>query len=70
MGKTENDLLKLPFKGAYMFRPGGILPLHGVKSKTKVYQAVYTIMKPFYPLLEKGFPPFCYDFGKNREQRN
>lgn len=55
-GKTENDLLKLPFKAAYMFRPGGILPLHGVRSKTKLYQAVYTIMKPFYPLLEKWFP--------------
>ncbi len=55
-GKTENDLLKLPFKAAYMFRPGGILPLHGVRSKTKLYQAVYTVMKPFYPLLEKWFP--------------
>src|SRR5512144_2665006 len=27
-GKTENDLLKLPFKAAYMFRPNGIQPLH------------------------------------------
>ena len=33
-GKTENDLLKLPFKAAYMFRPSGIQPLHGVRSKT------------------------------------
>lgn len=55
-GKTENDLLKLPFQAAYMFRPGGILPLHGVRSKTKLYQAVYTVMKPFYPMLEKWFP--------------
>ncbi|MDD9265805.1 NAD-dependent epimerase/dehydratase family protein [Paenibacillus sp. GCM10023248] len=55
-GKTENDLLKLPFRAAYMFRPGGILPLHGVRSKTRLYQAVYTVMKPFYPLLEKWFP--------------
>lgn len=55
-GKTENDLLKLPFKAAYMFRPGGILPLHGVRSKTKLYQAVYMVMKPFYPMLEKWFP--------------
>ncbi|NOU70739.1 NAD(P)H-binding protein [Paenibacillus sp. LMG 31458] len=55
-GKTENDLLKLPFKAAYMFRPGGILPLHGVKSKTKLYQSIYTITKPLYPLLEKWFP--------------
>ncbi len=33
-GKTENDLLKLPFKAAYMFRPAGIQPLHGIRSKT------------------------------------
>ena len=32
-GKTENDLLKLPFKAAYMFRPAGIQPLHGVSPK-------------------------------------
>jgi uncharacterized protein YbjT (DUF2867 family) len=31
-GKTENDLLKLPFKAAYMFRPAGIQPLHGIRS--------------------------------------
>ncbi len=30
-GKTENDLLRLPFKAAYMFRPGAIVPLHGIK---------------------------------------
>jgi uncharacterized protein YbjT (DUF2867 family) len=55
-GRTENALLRLPFKAAYMFRPGGILPLNGVKSKTKLYQLVYNIMRPFYPLLEKFFP--------------
>jgi len=32
-GKTENDLLKLPFKAAYMFRPAGIQPLHGIRSR-------------------------------------
>jgi uncharacterized protein YbjT (DUF2867 family) len=52
-GKTENDLLKLPFKAAYMFRPGVILPLHGVKSKTKLYQFFYNLMGPLYPLLKK-----------------
>jgi uncharacterized protein YbjT (DUF2867 family) len=55
-GRTENALLRLPFKAAFMFRPAGILPLNGVKSKTKLYQAVYNIMRPFYPLLEKFFP--------------
>jgi hypothetical protein len=33
-GRTENALLRLPFKAAYMFRPTAIQPLHGIKSKT------------------------------------
>lgn len=40
-GKTENDLLNLGFKQAYMFRPGAIIPLKGIKSKTKSYQFMY-----------------------------
>ena len=40
-GKTENDLLSLGFKQAYMFRPGAILPLRGIKSRTKMYQFMY-----------------------------
>ncbi len=30
--QTENELLALPFKAAYMFRPGYIQPLRGVRS--------------------------------------
>jgi uncharacterized protein YbjT (DUF2867 family) len=45
-GKTENDLLKLPFKAAYMFRPAGIQPLHGVRSKTGWVNAIYTVTAP------------------------
>ncbi|SFE18097.1 hypothetical protein SAMN04487969_101502 [Paenibacillus algorifonticola] len=52
-GETENALLRLPFKAAYMFRPGVITPLHGIKSKTKIYQFLYDILKPLHPLLMK-----------------
>lgn len=45
-GKTENALLKLPFKAAYMFRPGVIRPLHGIKSKTPLYRAFYVVLGP------------------------
>ena len=31
-GKTENELLKLPFKKAYMFRPGYMQPTKGLKN--------------------------------------
>jgi uncharacterized protein YbjT (DUF2867 family) len=55
-GKTENDLLKLPFHAAYMFRPGVIQPLHGIKSKTRLYQAFYTVLNPLFPLFKFAFP--------------
>jgi uncharacterized protein YbjT (DUF2867 family) len=55
-GATENALLRLPFKGAYMFRPGVIIPLHGITSRTKLYRIFYAISKPLLPLLKKLFP--------------
>ncbi|HEX4488486.1 MAG TPA: NAD(P)H-binding protein [Terriglobales bacterium] len=51
-GKTENDLLKIPFKAAYMVRPGYIQPLHGVRTKTAWYRAFYVVLAPLYPLLK------------------
>jgi hypothetical protein len=39
-GATENALLRLPFKAAYMFRPGAIVPLHGITSKTRIYRII------------------------------
>lgn len=50
-GRTDNELLRLPFKAAYMFRPGLIIPANGVKSKMKSYQLIYDVMKPFNPRL-------------------
>lgn len=52
-GRTENALLKMPFKAAYMFRPGVILPKRGVKSKTKLYNFFYVLLRPIFPLMAK-----------------
>jgi uncharacterized protein YbjT (DUF2867 family) len=57
-GKTENDLLKLPFKAAYMFRPAGIQPLRGIRSKTAWYQAVYVVAAPLLSLLNRVAPKY------------
>jgi uncharacterized protein YbjT (DUF2867 family) len=57
-GKTENDLLKLPFKSAYMFRPAGIQPLHGVRSKTAWVQAIYTIASPLLARMVRTSPHY------------
>ena len=49
-GKTENALLALPFK-AVMFRPGLIRPLHGIRSKTRMYRLAYAALWPLFPVL-------------------
>jgi hypothetical protein len=57
-GKTENELLRLPFHAAYMFRPGVIVPLHGIQSKTRIYRVFYILLGPVLPLLKGRFPKY------------
>lgn len=52
-GKTENMILNKGFRDAYAFRPGVILPERGVKSKTKLYNSMYVLTRPIFPLLKK-----------------
>ena len=46
-GKTENDLMKLPFKAVYAFRPGYIRPTKGLKNAFTAAK----IIAPLYPVL-------------------
>jgi uncharacterized protein YbjT (DUF2867 family) len=55
-GRTENALLALPFKAAYMFRPGVIQPLRGIRSKTALYRTIYTLTEPLLPVLKRLLP--------------
>jgi len=57
-GRTENDLLQLGFKAAYMFRPGFIQPLDGIKTKTPVYAFLYGVLAPLYPFLKAVAPNY------------
>jgi uncharacterized protein YbjT (DUF2867 family) len=57
-GRTENALLRLPFRAAYMFRPGIIQPVHGARSKTAWYRVTYAFTKPVLPLLRSAFPNY------------
>jgi uncharacterized protein YbjT (DUF2867 family) len=60
-GETENALLALPLRAAYMFRPGYIQPLHGVKSRTPLYSTFYAVLGPLYPALRKLLPKYVTD---------
>lgn len=51
-GKAENDLMALPFRAAYMFRPAYIQPTKGLKH---TYTA-YKILSPLSPVLRFLFP--------------
>jgi uncharacterized protein YbjT (DUF2867 family) len=57
-GRTENALLQMPFKAAFLFRPAYIQPLHGIRTKTRWYGAAYALMRPLYPLWKMLFPNY------------
>jgi nucleoside-diphosphate-sugar epimerase len=54
-GKTENDLMKLPFKKVYNFRPGFMKPVKGQKN-LKYY---YKIIGGLYPVIRFLMPSFA-----------
>ncbi|MEA3166651.1 MAG: hypothetical protein QOJ26_1523 [Thermoplasmata archaeon] len=54
-GKTENDLLAL-FPKAFMFRPGLIRPLDGIRSRTQLYNRLYVVLRPIVAVAAKVAP--------------
>ena len=53
-GKTENDLMKLPFKKVFAFRPGFMLAEKGAKN----VPGFFGIFRVLYPALRAIFPRF------------
>jgi uncharacterized protein YbjT (DUF2867 family) len=51
-GAAENLVLQGGFKAAYMFRPGVIQPLHGIRSRTRAYRVLYTLFSPVFALMK------------------
>lgn len=54
-GRTERDLIALLPNG-YAVRPGIIRPMHGARSKTRLYDTIYTVVGPLFSLLERAAP--------------
>lgn len=51
-GKTENHLMKLPFKGVYLFRPAFLLSTKGLKNTLPYYKYfdwLFPILRPMFP---------------------
>lgn len=55
-GRTENALLRMPFRAVYAFRPGVIQPMHGIRSRTAAYRILYTVLGPIVPFVRARFP--------------
>lgn len=55
-GKTENALLNLGFRQAFMFRPGAIIPLRGIEPSSKLYRVLINNLKWLLKLLKKLTP--------------
>jgi len=53
-GKTENDLMKLPFKAVYAFRPAFMLPTKGLKNVLPYYKYITWL----YPVVRRLFPDY------------
>lgn len=55
-GRTENELQRLGFKATYLFRPGAILPLHGIEPKDARLRDLYRWTKPVWKLARAMLP--------------
>ena len=51
-GMTENYILKKGFKNSFMFRLGFMIPEKGINSRTRIYNFLYYITKPIFPILK------------------
>jgi uncharacterized protein YbjT (DUF2867 family) len=54
-GKTENDLMKLPFKKVYNFRPGFMKPTKGLKNVLPAYKYLGWL----YPFMRFASPNYA-----------
>ena len=57
-GRAENAVARMPFRASYMFRPGLVQPLDGVRSKTRAYRLLYAVIAPLFPVVKALAPQF------------
>jgi hypothetical protein len=62
--RAENDLLAMPFKSVYVLRPGFIKPLHGIKSRTRLYNALYAVLWPLTYLMPSSLKTTTERIGR------
>ena len=61
-GKTENDLMKLPFKKVFAFRPGFLQPTKGLKNVHRFY-GVFVLLYPVFRFLMPKYVTTLKELG-------
>ena len=54
--RTEVALSAMPFRAVYVFRPGLIQPLHGIRSRTRLYNVLYPLLYPLVLVAKRIVP--------------
>jgi hypothetical protein len=62
-GKTENDLMKLPFKKVFAFRPGFLQPTKGLKNVHRFY-GVFVLLYPVFRFLMPKYVTTLKELGQ------
>ncbi|SDC79849.1 hypothetical protein SAMN04487894_10447 [Niabella drilacis] len=62
-GKTENDLLKLPFKAVYNFRPAVMKPTKGARNVKGIYRVILLLF-PLFRVFNRTYFLTLEEVGK------
>jgi uncharacterized protein YbjT (DUF2867 family) len=62
--RTEDALFAMPFRKVYVFRPGLIQPLHGIRSRTRLYNLLYPLLYPLMLVAKRVAPRFITDTAR------
>lgn len=62
--RAEQELASLPFKAVYVLRPGFIRPLHGIRSRTPIYNVLYALLWPLTFLIPGSYKTTTERIGR------
>lgn len=68
-GRRENALKRLPFKAVYLFRPGAVQPLDGIRSKSRTSQLFYDLAGALLTGLRHLAPAFVLTLRESAHER-
>jgi uncharacterized protein YbjT (DUF2867 family) len=62
--RAEQELLAMPFRAVYVLRPGFIRPMHGIWSRTRMYNVLYVLLWPVTFLIPSRYATTTERLGR------